>query len=77
MSIRIATFNLENLFSRFDFGGRVSREARVVGSFAVPEKDEYETLRMAFEAVASDDTRQLTALAMADARADRFRPCLL
>lgn len=72
MGIRIATFNLENLFSRFDFGGRVSREARVVGSFAVPEKDEYEILRMAFEAVASDDTRQLTALAMADARADLF-----
>src|SRR3954452_6834013 len=70
MSIRIATFNLENLYARFDFAGKVSREARVVGAYAVADKDEYESVRMAFEAVASDDVRQLTALALADARAD-------
>ncbi|MDB5642717.1 MAG: putative exo/endo phosphatase [Hyphomicrobiales bacterium] len=70
MSIRIATFNLENLYSRFDFAGRVSREGRVVGAYAVADKADYESVRMAFEAVASDDMRQLTALALADANAD-------
>jgi endonuclease/exonuclease/phosphatase family metal-dependent hydrolase len=70
MSIRIATFNVENLYARFDFAGKVSREARVVGAYAVADKDEYKSVRMAFEAVASDDVRQLTALALADARAD-------
>ena len=70
MSIRIATFNLENLYARFDFAGRVTREARVVGTYAVADKSDYETVRMAFEAMASDDMRQLTALAIADTRAD-------
>jgi endonuclease/exonuclease/phosphatase family metal-dependent hydrolase len=70
MSIRIATFNLENLYARFDFAGKVNRESRVVGTYAVADKSEYETVRMAFEAVASDDVRQLTALAIADTCAD-------
>jgi endonuclease/exonuclease/phosphatase family metal-dependent hydrolase len=70
MSIRIATFNLENLYARFDFAGRVTRGERVVGTYAVADKGDYEALRMAFEAVASDDVRQLTALAIADTRAD-------
>jgi endonuclease/exonuclease/phosphatase family metal-dependent hydrolase len=70
MPIRIATFNLENLYARFDFAGKVNREQRIVGTYAVAEKAAYETMRMAFEAVASDDVRQLTALAIADAGAD-------
>ncbi len=70
MTIRIATFNLENLYARFDFAGKVNREARIVGTYAVTDKSAYEAVRMAFEAVASDDMRQLTALALADTRAD-------
>ena len=38
MSIRIATFNLENLYARFDFAGRVTRGERVVGTYAVADK---------------------------------------
>lgn len=70
MPIRLATFNVENLYARFDFSGRVNRESRIVGAYAVAEKSDYEQVRMAFEAVASDDMRQITALALADTRAD-------
>ncbi|MDB5651475.1 MAG: putative exo/endo phosphatase [Hyphomicrobiales bacterium] len=70
MPIRIATFNLENLYARFDFAGKVNREDRVVGSYAITEKPAYESIRMSFEAVASDDVRQSTALAIADTGAD-------
>lgn len=70
MPIRISTFNIENLYARFDFSGRVTREKRVVGSFAIEDAREYDMVRKSFEAVASDDMRQITALALADTRAD-------
>ena len=70
MPIRIATFNIENLYARFDFSGRVTREKRIVGSYAIEDAREYDMVRKSFEAVASDDMRQITALALAETRAD-------
>lgn len=70
MTLRIATFNVENLYARFDFSGKVTRGARVVGAYAIEDAQDYDLVRKAFEATASDDMRQLTALAVADANAD-------
>lgn len=70
MTLRIATFNVENLYARFDFVGKVTRGARFVGAYAIEDAQDYDLVRKAFEATASDDMRQLTALAVADADAD-------
>lgn len=70
MPIKVATFNVENLYSRFDFTGRMTRAKRVVGAYSIEDRAEYEAVRRSFEAVASDDVRQMTALAIADMDAD-------
>ena len=70
MPIRIATFNVENLFTRFDFSGRAGRERRLVGNLAFDDLRQFEMARKIFAAVNSDDVRQLTALALAETRAD-------
>ena len=41
----------------------------------IEDAREYDMVRKSFEAVASDDMRQITALAVADTRADVFGGC--
>ncbi len=72
MSVRIATFNVENLMARFDFSGfrNQLRRDRVLQLFDVKKEGQYEALEQARVIAATDDTRQLSALAVAEADAD-------
>ncbi len=72
MSLRLGTFNIENLMTRFDFSGwrNQLRQDRVLRLFEVGSKQEYEQLEQARLIAETDDTRQLSALAIADADAD-------
>ncbi|MFS2150400.1 endonuclease/exonuclease/phosphatase family protein [Rhizobium sp. Rhizsp42] len=72
MSLRIATFNVENLMTRFDFTGfrNQLRQDRVIKLFEVRSEGVYQQLEQARVVASTDDTRQMTALAIADADAD-------
>ncbi|MCY6380000.1 endonuclease/exonuclease/phosphatase family protein [Hoeflea prorocentri] len=72
MSLRIATFNVENLMSRFDFSGfrNELRQDRSLKLFDIKTEAEYRTLEQARTIAHTDDTRQLTALAIAETGAD-------
>ena len=72
MSLRIATFNAENLMHRFDFSGfrNELRRDRALQVLKVDDKEHYETLEQARVVAHTDDAMQLTALAIADTRAD-------
>jgi exonuclease III len=72
MSLRLATFNVENLMYRFDFSGfRNQLNAdRTLTLFEIKTEAEYRILEQARVIAHSDDTRQLTALAIAATRAD-------
>ena len=72
MSLRLATFNVENLMSRFDFGGYRNEllQDRTLAMFTIADEREYKELERARAVAMSDDTRQLTALAIAATRAD-------
>jgi predicted extracellular nuclease len=72
MSLRIATFNVENLMARFDFTGfrNQLRQDRVIKLFEVRSEGVYQQLEQARVIASTDDTRQMTALAIADADAD-------
>ncbi len=72
MSLRLATFNAENLMRRFDFSGYRNelRRDRTLNMVEVRDKDHYELLEQARVVAQSDDAMQLTALAIADTRAD-------
>jgi endonuclease/exonuclease/phosphatase family metal-dependent hydrolase len=72
MSLRLATFNVENLMERFDFSGfrnELNRD-RALRLFDVDNEAQYRRLEEARMVASADDTRQLTALAIADTRAD-------
>ncbi len=72
MSLRIATFNVENLMNRFDFSGYRNelRQDRSVKLYEIRSEAEYRLIEQARAIAHTDDTRQLTALAIAETRAD-------
>ncbi|KQZ81431.1 endonuclease [Mesorhizobium sp. Root157] len=72
MSLRLATFNVENLMNRFDFSGFRNQlnQDRTLALFDIKTEAEYRVLEQARAIAHSDDTRQLTALAIAATRAD-------
>ena len=72
MTVRIATFNTENLLSRFDFSGfrNELRQDRVAQLYDFASEAQYHQAEIARAISLTDDTRQLTALAIADADAD-------
>ena len=72
MPIRLATFNVENLLARFDFSGwrREARRDRTLALVDIESKEQFRALEQARVVAHADDTRQMTALALADADAD-------
>ncbi|MDQ6433572.1 endonuclease/exonuclease/phosphatase family protein [Mesorhizobium sp. LHD-90] len=72
MSLRLATFNVENLMNRFDFSGYRNQlqQDRTLALFHIRDEAEYRLLEQARTVAHTDDTRQLTALAIAATRAD-------
>ena len=72
MSLRVATFNAENLMRRFDFSGYRNelRRDRTLQLVEVKDEGQYRELEQARVISQSDDAMQLTALAIADTRAD-------
>ena len=72
MTLRIATFNAENLMQRFDFSGfrNELRRDRTLQMLDIRDKKHFEQLEQARIVAHTDDTMQLTALAIADTNAD-------
>ncbi|TCV66705.1 endonuclease/exonuclease/phosphatase family protein [Neorhizobium sp. R1-B] len=72
MALRLGTFNIENLMTRFDFSGwrNQLRQDRVLRLYEVQDKAIYNQLEQARQIAETDDTRQLSALAIAEADAD-------
>lgn len=72
MSVRIATFNAENLMRRFDFSGfrNELRQDRSLSVLDIRDQAHFEALEQARVVSLTDDAMQLTALAIADCQAD-------
>jgi len=72
MAVRIGTFNIENLLTRFDFTGfrNQLRGDRVLRLYTIGNEAAYQRMEEARMISLTDDTRQLTALAIAEADAD-------
>ena len=72
MTVRIATFNAENLMHRFDFSGFRNdlRRDRALHMLDIRDEKHFEELEQARVVSHTDDAMQLTALAIADTRAD-------
>jgi endonuclease/exonuclease/phosphatase family metal-dependent hydrolase len=72
MTIRLATFNVENLLSRFDFGGWRNdlQKDRALSLFEIRDEATFQRLEQARMIATVDDVRQLSALAIAETDAD-------
>ncbi|MEO0637784.1 MAG: endonuclease/exonuclease/phosphatase family protein [Pseudomonadota bacterium] len=70
--LRLATFNVENLMSRFDFEGvrHAHRLDRATALYDISDKGRLKAIEQARMIALTDDTRQLTALAIADCEPD-------
>ncbi|MDJ1158551.1 endonuclease/exonuclease/phosphatase family protein [Chelatococcus sp. SYSU_G07232] len=71
MKLRIATFNVENLIARqrMDRSGRADTSA-AMALFEIPSGQHRDTIERSLAAALEDDKRQMTALAVAETRAD-------
>jgi endonuclease/exonuclease/phosphatase family metal-dependent hydrolase len=71
MRLRLATFNVENLASRHSYGPRERPEtAPALSLFDFPEAETRDSVEASVAVAIEDDKRELTALALAEARAD-------
>lgn len=72
MPVTIATFNVENLMSRFDFSGfrNQLQQDRVLSLYEIADEAQYRQAELARSIALTDDTRQLSALAIAETDAD-------
>lgn len=72
MALRIATFNAENIMQRFDFSGfrNALLRDRTLSVMDISDREQFEHLEQARVVAHTDDKMQLTALAIADTRAD-------
>jgi endonuclease/exonuclease/phosphatase family metal-dependent hydrolase len=71
MRLRIATFNVENLASRNSFGPRQRPDtAPALSLFDFPRPEARESVERSMAVALEDDKRDLTALAIAETRAD-------
>ncbi len=71
MKLRIASFNLENLSARWRFSETARAETSAAMSLTdIIHPKEREVLERTMALVIEDDKRQMTALALAEARAD-------
>jgi predicted extracellular nuclease len=71
MRLRIATFNVENLASRHSYGPRERPEtAPALSLFDFPQAETREQVEASVAVAIEDDKRELTALAIAETRAD-------
>lgn len=71
-TIRVGTFNVENLLQRFDFYryGRLTTERALAVRGVEEGQEDYFTLRRSLSVTQTDDTRQMTAQAIRDTQAD-------